>query len=173
MKIADCTVRADAASIQGILNEVIAHSTALYDYQPRHLDTVAAWAQQKHDQNWPLRGAYDQKGRLLGFATFGPFRPQPAYKYTVEHSVYIDHAHRGKGIAAALLKDLIEQASIRDHHVMIGCIDASNTASIRLHQKLDFVLCGTIAEAGFKFGRWLDATFYQKRLSTPALPVEG
>lgn len=173
MRIADCVLQNDVKPIQDILNEVIAHSTALYDYQPRDLHTVTTWAQQKRDQDWPLRGAYDRDGRLMGFATFGPFRPQPAYKYTVEHSIYIDPAHRGKGVAAALLQNLIDEANNRDLHVMIGCIDAANTASIRLHEKLGFTSCGTIVEAAFKFGRWLDATFYQKRLSTPAHPVDG
>lgn len=173
MRIADCGIQADVQAIQGILNEVIADSTALYDYQPRGLETVRDWMTQKRDGHWPLRGAYDLNGELLGFATFGPFRPHPAYKYTVEHSVYIHRTHRCKGVALALLQDLIEVARVKERHVMIGCIDATNVASIRLHEKLGFTHCGTLEQAGFKFGRWLDATFYQKRLDTPREPMDG
>ena len=173
MHIADCEIQADVGAIQAILNEVIANSTALYDYQPRTLEMVNAWVQQKREQQWPLRGVYQSDGELLGFATFGPFRPQPAYKYTVEHSVYIHLAHRGKGVASALLQDLITLAQASERHVMIGCIDATNTASVRLHENLGFTHCGTIEQAGFKFGHWLDAAFYQKRLDTPQAPVDG
>ena len=173
MHIADCGVPADVQAIQNILNAVIADSTALYDYQPRSLETVSAWAQQKREQQWPLRGAYHSNGELLGFATFGPFRPQPAYKYTVEHSIYIHQAHRGKGVARALLQDLIKTAQARERHIMIGCIDTTNVASIRLHEKLGFTHGGTIEQAGFKFGCWLDVSFYQKRLGTPKQPVDG
>jgi L-amino acid N-acyltransferase len=173
MRIANCTTESDILAIQSILNEAIVHSTALYDYEPRSLSTVSDWVQQKAGQGLPLRGAYDADGRLMGFATFGAFRPQPAYKYTVEHSVYIDRAYRGQGIAQRLMQDLIKEAEQRDLHVMVGCIDAANSVSIGLHEKLGFVHCGTIKQAGFKFDRWLDAAFYQKFLSTPVTPVDG
>lgn len=173
LKIADCITDRDSLAIQSILNEAIANSTALYDYGSRSLATVTAWAQQKTEQGWPLRGAFDASGRLIGFATFGPFRSQPAYKYTVEHSVYVDPLHRGQGIAETLLTDLIDQAQHRQLHVLVGCIDAANAVSIGLHLKLGFTHCGTIKQAGFKFGRWLDAAFYQKCLSTPLHPSDG
>jgi len=173
VKLADCITERDSLAIQSILNEAIVHSTALYDYEPRSLETVTAWLDQKISQCWPVRGAYDEADRLVGVATFGPFRPQPAYKYTVEHSVYIDQNHRGQGAAQALMKDLIEQAQQRQLHVMVGCIDAANAVSTGLHLKLGFTHCGTIKQAGFKFGRWLDAAFYQKILSTPSHPSDG
>lgn len=173
MHIADCHIARDAARLHAILNEAIVNSTALYDYQPRPLAQVTEWAQAKLAAGWPLRGAFDDEHTLLGFATFGPFRPQPAYKYTVEHSVYIDAAWRGQGLGRALMTDLLGQATMRDCHVMVGCIDADNQASIALHECLGFVHSGTVKQAGFKFGRWLDAAFYQKTLATPARPVDG
>ena len=173
MHITNCNVKRDAPALQRILNEAIIHSTALYDYEPRPLATVTAWAQGKEIDDLPLRGAFDDQQNLMGFATFGAFRPQPAYKYTVEHSVYVDSSCRGQGIGFALLQDLLRQAIDRDYHVMIGCIDAANHASIALHERLGFVHCGTVREAGFKFGRWLDAAFYQTRLATPSAPVDG
>lgn len=173
VNIADCVAERDGLAIQSILNEAIVNSTALYDYEPRSLETVTAWLDQKTKHGWPVRGAYDADSRLVGFATFGPFRPQPAYKYTVEHSVYIDEACRGQGIGHALMTDLISQAQQRQLHVMVGCIDAANAASINLHEKIGFQHAGTVKHAGFKFGRWLDAAFYQKTLSTPPHPCDG
>jgi phosphinothricin acetyltransferase len=173
VNIADCVAERDGLAIQSILNEAIVNSTALYDYEPRSLETVTAWLDQKIRQCWPVRGAYDADNRMVGFATFGPFRPQPAYKYTIEHSVYIDQAYRGQGLGHVLMKDLIEQGQQRQLHVMVGCIDAANAVSIHLHEKLGFQHAGTIKQAGFKFGRWLDAAFYQKTLSTPSHPCDG
>ena len=71
------------------------------------------------------------------------------------------------------MTDLIHQAQQRQLHVMVGCIDAANAASINLHEKLGFHHAGTIKQAGFKFGRWLDAAFYQKILSTPSHAFDG
>ena len=78
-----------------------------------------------------------------------------------------------RGSAAALLEAIVAAAVKQDYHVMVGGIDASNAVSIRLHESLGFTHCGTIAQAGFKFGRWLDLAFYQKILATPAAPVDG
>lgn len=171
--IADCDLDRDLDRIQAILNDAIVNSTALYDYEPRARETVADWITQKQWARWPLRGAFSQAMELLAFATFGPFRPQPAYKYTVEHSIYVAQAARGQGLANALMSDLIEQAQMRDMHVMVGCIDASNSTSIALHLKFGFMHCGTVKQAGFKFGQWLDAAFYQKTLTTPSQPTDG
>ena len=173
MYIRSCEIDQDSAAIQAILNHVIQTSTALYDYETRPLTQVMAWAEQKQAAGLPLRGAFDANDRLLGFATYGPFRPQPAYKYTVELSIYVDETARGQGVASVLMQDLIELAQRHEHHVMVGCIDATNEASIALHRKFGFAHCGTVKQAGFKFGRWLDAAFYQKILSTPETPVDG
>jgi L-amino acid N-acyltransferase YncA len=100
-------------------------------------------------------------GALAGFATYGPFRPHFGFRHTVEHSVYVTQSHRGQGIGHALMQALIDHARAQKLHVMIGAIDAANAASIRFHRAFGFTPCGTIREAGQKFGRWLDAEFYQ------------
>ena len=118
-------------------------------------------------------GAVDAKGNLLGFASWGSFRAFPAYKYTVEHSIYIHHEQCGRGLGKLLLQALIERAKQHGQvHVLIGCIDASNQASIALHQRLGFEHSGTFPQVGFKFGRWLDAAFYQLTLPTPLNPKD-
>ena len=81
-----------------IFNDAIANSTALYEYRPRTLDYMTAWFDGKRKGNYPVIGATDTDYQLLGFASYGPFRPHPAYKYTVEHSVYVAPASRGRGV---------------------------------------------------------------------------
>jgi L-amino acid N-acyltransferase len=76
-------------------------------------------------------------------------------------------------VGRALLSAIIEAAQKQDYHVLVGGVDAANTASIRLHESLGFTHCGTVKQSGFKFGRWLDLAFYQRILATPATPVDG
>jgi phosphinothricin acetyltransferase len=149
------------------------NSTAVYDYAPRPAESMAAWFAVKRAGGFPVLGLAADDGELLGFASYGSFRGWAAYKYTVEHSVYVHHGHRGRGIGSRLLAALIERARAQDLHLLVGGLDAANAASIALHRKLGFTHAGTIAQAGFKFGRWLDLAFYQLRLDTPQLPVEG
>ena len=173
MKFVACNHVAHAAAILDIFNEAIANSTALYDYQPRAPESMVGWFKTKEAGRFPVVGALAPDGALLGFASYGTFRAWPAYKYTVEHSVYVHKDHRGKGIGRALMQQLIAQAESQQYHVMVGAIDVANAGSIALHEKLGFVHAGTIRQAGFKFGRWLDLVFYQRTLDTPADPVDG
>ena len=92
-----CTYEEHAEAILAILNEAIAHSTALYDYEPRRPESMIDWFQGKEAGRFPVIGAVDGSGTLMGFATYGVFRARPAYKYSVEHSVYVQVNHRGKG----------------------------------------------------------------------------
>ena len=173
MRFIACTHDEHAGAILEIFNEAIATSTALYDYHPRTLQSMQAWFQAKADGGFPVIGAVDEAGTLMGFASYGTFRPWPGYKYSVEHSVYTHKDHRGRGVGPALMHKLIEAARTQQLHVMVGVIDAVNAASIALHEKLGFVHAGTVRQAGFKFGQWLDVAFYQLILDTPAHPVDG
>jgi phosphinothricin acetyltransferase len=173
MRLVACTEEAHSGAILAILNDAIVHSTALYDYKPRTLENMAAWFATKRANGFPVVGAEDEDGRLLGFASYGTFRAFPAYKYTVEHSVYVEAGHRGAGLGRTLMEAIIAEAVARDVHVMVGAIDAANAGSIRLHENLGFAHSGTVRQAGFKFGRWLDVAFYKRILSTPLNPVDG
>jgi L-amino acid N-acyltransferase len=168
-----CNEQAHSQAILDIFNDAIAHSTALYDYKPRAIESMVPWFATKRQHNFPVIGLENADGDLLGFASYGTFRAFPAYKYTVEHSIYIHKDHRGKGLGAVLLPAIIAEAQARQVHVMVGGIDASNQASIALHEKFGFEHSGTVREAGFKFGRWLNLAFYQKTLKTPDHPVDG
>jgi L-amino acid N-acyltransferase len=173
MQLVACTWESHANEILDIFNEAIANSTALYDYKPRTPDSMAGWFKTKEAGRLPVIGAVAPDGQLLGFASYGTFRAWPAYKYSVEHSVYIHKDHRGRGIGQTLMLKLIGTAMEQQYHVMVGGIDVNNASSIALHEKLGFVHAGTIRHAAYKFERWLDLAFYQRLFETPAKPVNG
>ena len=167
-----CT-EAHLPAIQGIYNDAILSSTALYEYAPRTEEVMRQWFASRARDGVPVLGIEWEPGVLAGFATWGPFRPRAAYKYSVEHSVYVDERFRGEGVGRQLLQALITEAQRHDLHMLIAGIDATNVASVALHSSLGFRCCGTVREAGFKFGRWLDLEFWQLILPTPANPTDG
>ncbi|HXL96803.1 MAG TPA: GNAT family N-acetyltransferase [Steroidobacteraceae bacterium] len=172
VRIISCD-RSRADAVLAILNEAIENSTALYDYQPRTRAMMDAWYDAKEKARYPVIGVIDEANQLLGFGSYAPFRAWPAYKYTIEHSLYVERAHRGQGVGKLLLAELIATATRQDYHMIIGGIDAQNAASIALHRRLGFEQCAHIRQAGFKFNRWLDLKFYQLLLNTPAHPIDG
>ncbi|MEL6496046.1 MAG: N-acetyltransferase family protein [Cyanobacteria bacterium J06623_7] len=161
MKIINCQLQTHGRAILAILNQEILHSTTLYDYQPRDEEAIAAWFVTKLEGNYPVIGIENESGILMGFASYGSFRPHAAYQYTVELSIYIETKYRGRGIGKKLLSELIAIARRQNYHTLIGCIDAANPISIRLHESLGFQHCGTLRQVGFKFERWLDLELYQ------------
>lgn len=173
MKFVECNYDRHASAILEIFNDAIANSTALYDYVPRPLESMVGWFKTKEANRFPVIGSESDAGELVGFASYGTFRAWPAYKYSVEHSVYVHKDHRGHGRGFKLMQRLIDRAREQQYHVMVGGIDITNAASVSLHEKLGFVHAGTIKHAAFKFGRWLDLGFYQLILDTPAHPVDG
>lgn len=173
MNLVRCERARHSEAILAILNDAIANSTALYDYQPRTAQNMVQWFDAKDQKDFPVIGVEDERGELMGFASYGTFRAWPAYKYSVEHSVYVDSRFRGQGVGRALLQAIVAEAEEQDYHIMVGGIDASNQVSIRLHESLGFTSCGVIRQAGFKFGRWLDLAFYQLILRTPSAPADG
>jgi L-amino acid N-acyltransferase len=173
MTIIQCEHGKHAPQILAIFNEAIANSTALYDYKPRTMANMDTWFETKAKGRYPVIGMQSDDGELMGFASYGTFRAWPAYKYSVEHSVYVDARFRGRGVGHRLLEAVIDAAHTQDYHVLIGGIDATNEASIALHEGLGFMHCGTIRQAGFKFGRWLDLAFYELILPTPLQPIDG
>jgi L-amino acid N-acyltransferase len=173
MRIVQCQQERHAEPILAIFNDAIVNSTALYDYKPRTLEMMSAWFEAKRKGKFPVIGIENDSGSLMGFGSYGTFRAWPAYKYSVEHSVYVDARFRGQGLGKRLLRELIAAAQEQGCHVLVGAIDAANSVSIRLHERQGFIYCGTIRQAGFKFGRWLDLVFYQLVLTTPLHPADG
>lgn len=173
MHLVECTEERHAGQILAIFNEAIVNSTALYDYKPRAPESMVTWFATKRANGFPVVGMEDDSGKLLGFASYGTFRAFPAYKYTVEHSVYVEKDSRGLGLGRKLLEAIVARAEVQGMHVLVGAIDLDNAVSIALHKRLGFEHSGTIKQAAFKFGRWLDLAFLQKTLKTPLQPVDG
>jgi phosphinothricin acetyltransferase len=171
MKLSACTF-AQAPEILAIFNEAIANSTALYDYKPRTMAMMETWFETKAKGNYPVLGAFEDDGSLAGFASYGTFRAWAGYKYSVEHSVYVQAEKQRRGLGRLLLGGLIEAAKQQNFHTMIGGLDSENLASVRLHLAMGFTLCASIKQAGFKFGQWRDLEFYQLILPTPLSPNE-
>lgn len=170
------TIRCDEnylEEIQVIFNETIAQSTALYDYKPRTRQMMQEWLAAKERGGFPVLGIVTITGELMGFGSYGPFRAFSAYKYSVEHSIYVARPFRGQGVGRRLLREIIASAEDRGYHTLIGGIDSENAISKELHLKFGFHHVGTISEAGFKFGRWLNLEFYQLVLATPSDPIDG
>jgi L-amino acid N-acyltransferase len=153
----------DGDAILAIVNDAILNSTAWYEYEPWDSARLTSWFDAKRAGGWPLLVA-EGDGEALGFASFGTFRDRPAYARTVEHSVYVAAAARGRGIGRRLLDALVEAARGRELHAMIGGVDAANEGSLAFHRAAGFVEAGRLREVGWKFGRWLDLIFMQKLL---------
>jgi phosphinothricin acetyltransferase len=156
---------ADLSGILAIYNEAIRTSAAVYTEQEATLEDRKAWFAQRTSQGYPVLVAEDPTDNtVLGFATFGDFRPWPGYRHTIEHPVYIRTDARGQGLGKLLIEPLFGRAAALGKHVMVAGIDAANPASIRLHERLGFERVGTLREVGTKFGRWLDLVFMQRVL---------
>ena len=153
----------DLPAMLAIYNDAVLTTTAVYDYQPRTDEQQVAWFHAKQEQALPVLVA-DIGGTVAGFTSYGPFRPWPAYLHSVENSLYVAAEQRGRGIGSQLLPALIQRAADRGLHTMIAGVDATNTASLRLHAKFGFELIGRFREVGWKFERWLDLTFLQRML---------
>jgi L-amino acid N-acyltransferase YncA len=153
----------DLPAILAIHNEAVAHSVAIWTTTPATLDTRKALMDARRSGGFPFIAAM-RDGVMAGYGSFGEFRSGDGYGQSVEHSVYVRSDMRGMGIGAMLLADLIEQARARDKHVMIGGIEAGNTASLMLHARFGFTETGRLPQTGRKFGRWLDLVFMQKIL---------
>lgn len=155
-----CAKKEDLNAILAIYNDAIINTTAVYTYEPQTIDERIAWFETKQRNHEPIF-VFEENGSVLGFATFGSFRPWPAYQYTIEHSIYVDASARGKGIASQLLQHLIVEAKAKGYRTLVVGIDASNEASIKLHQKFNFKHAGTLTNVGYKFDYWLDLAFYE------------
>jgi phosphinothricin acetyltransferase len=159
----------DAEDILAIYNYAAINTTAVWTDGPTDLESRQRWLRARQEAGYPVLVA--MKGRdVVGFASFGDFRPFPGYRHTVENSVYVDERHHRAGIGRSLVAALIERATAMNKHAMIAGIDATNAGSIALHASLGFVEVARMPEVGCKFGRWLDLVFMQKHLASGVRP---
>lgn len=154
----------DLRDILEITNNEIINGTAFWMTIPRTYQEQIQWFEAREKANYPVLVAVDEAQKVLGFASYGSFRPYDGYKHTVEHSVYISPQSQGKGVGKALLKDLISYAQNHNVHTMIAAITEGNIASIRLHEWFGFKHGGVLPQTGIKFDQWLNLLFMYKIL---------
>jgi L-amino acid N-acyltransferase YncA len=113
------------------------------------------------------------RGEVVGYAYVVLFRKRPAYRYAVKHSIYVHHAHLGRGVGRLLMSALIDACAAAGYRQMIGYIDGDNTGSLALHEKLGFTRVGFLPGVAYRYGRWADTVMVQRSLgpgtTTPAV----
>ena len=172
--IVRASTEADVARCAEIYAHHVLHGTASFEVDPPDLVEMKRRRATVLDIGLPHLVA-EREGSVLGYAYAGNWRPRPAYKFSVEDSIYIDKDAVGQGVGKALLPVLIEQCTALGKRQMVAVIgDSAQTASIRLHTSCGFAMVGTLTNIGFKFGCWLDSVLMQRELGTgSALPPAG
>ena len=155
----------DLPAMLEIYNHAILTTTSSYHYEPRTLDQWIVWFADKQQQGMPVFVAVDEADSVIGWSTFGIFRGLWAgYRFSVEHSLYVQEGQRRRGVGRLLLQSLIDEARQRGYHTIIAGIDGTNQASLHLHQSMGFFQVAHFREVGYKFDQWLDLLFLQLML---------
>lgn len=154
-------VHADAAAILAIYNREVTGSTATFDLVPRTLEQQQRWIDERTGAFCAIVAVDDATNDVIGFAALSPYKDRPAYRTTVEDSIYVHRDHGGRGIGKLLLGTLVGIARDSGFHTVIGRIEATGTASRALHASCGFELVGIERQVGRKFNRWLDVAVMQ------------
>src|SRR5436305_4165657 len=167
--------KADLTAVTEIYDHAVRYGTATFELIPPDLAEMTRRFNALMDGGFPYLVAA-LGGDVIGYAYAGPYRPRPAYRFTVENSVYLQPATHRRGIGLKLLQRLIAESEARGYRQMIAVIgDSANAGSIGVHTKCGFAMIGTHSNVGFKFGRWLDTVMMQRALGEGAatLPAPG
>jgi L-amino acid N-acyltransferase YncA len=162
---------ADLPAVTEIYDHAVRYGTATFELIPPDLTEMTRRFQTLMDGGFPyLVATHD--GRVVGYAYAGSYRPRPAYRFTVENSVYLRPAIHRRGIGLQLLQRLIADCEARGYRQMVAVIgDSANAGSIGLHTRCGFQMIGTHSDVGLKFGRWLDTVMMQLRLGNGGTTV--
>jgi L-amino acid N-acyltransferase YncA len=159
---------ADLPAITEIYEHAVRYGTATFELIPPDLAEMTRRFGVLEDGGFPYLVAA-LEGRVVGYAYAGAYRSRPAYRFTVENSVYLQPVIHRRGIGMQLLQRLITESEQRGYRQMIAVIgDSANAGSIRVHTKCGFRMIGTHPDVGFKFGRWLDTVMMQRALGDGA-----
>jgi L-amino acid N-acyltransferase YncA len=153
----------DLAEINAIYNHYVLHATSTYQTEPETPEARAAWFA-AHTDRYPVTVAHLPDNAIVGWGSLSRFHPRAAYGRTVENSVYVHPGYHRQGVGRALLADLIQRARQFDYHTIIAGIDAEQTASLALHERLSFERVAHLRQVGFKFNHWLDVIYMQLML---------
>jgi phosphinothricin acetyltransferase len=152
----------DAEAIRQIYNREVLGSTVVFDLRPRTIEEQRAWQDDRSGAHAVVVAIDD--GDLVGFGSLSAYRDRPAYRTTVEDSVYVHPDHQRRGVGRAVLGELVEVATARGFHTVIARIVGHNEASIAVHERLGFEPVGVEREVGRKFHQWLDVVVMQRLL---------
>ena len=165
------TTEADLPTITANSQQAVREGTATFELEPPDLAEMTRRYRALVDGGYPYFVAM-LDGRVAGYAYAGPYRPRPAYRFTVENSIYLDPSFHRRGIGALLLERLVKECEARGFRQMIAVIgDSANAGSIGVHTKGGFKMIGTHPSVGLKFGRWLDTVMMQRDLGEGASTV--
>ncbi len=157
-------VASDIAAITRIYADAVRHGTASFEIDPPDEAEMARRQQALLTDGYPYFVA-ERGGAVAGYAYAGPYRARPAYKWSVEDSIYVASQFHRRGIGALLLTRLIAESEALGFRQMIAVIgDSAQVSSIAVHQRAGFALIGTIRSVGFKHGKWLDTVLMQRAL---------
>ena len=157
-------VAGDMAAVQAIYAHHVRHGLASFEDDPPDLGVITRRWRDVVDRGLPYVVA-EQAGELLGYAYAGPYRTRPAYRFTLENSVYVRDGLQQRGVGYAVMRVVLAECEARGYRQVIAVIgDSANEGSIRLHERLGFTRAGTLAGVGFKFGRWVDSVLMQRAL---------
>jgi L-amino acid N-acyltransferase YncA len=164
----NCTIRdsceADIPRVQAIYAFHVLHGLASFEEEPPSIDELHRRRADVLERRLPYLVA-EMDREVVGYSYAVPYRSRPAYRFTTENSVYVDHCLTGRGIGRSLLCALISRCTEAGCHQMVAVIgDSANIASIGLHKRLGFLHVGTLRAVGFKFGRWVDSVLMQRAL---------
>jgi L-amino acid N-acyltransferase YncA len=154
----------DVPAIAAIYHHHVLHSPATFELEPPGVEEMTSRRQRICEEGFPYLVA-ERDGKVVGYTYAGPYRPRPAYRFTVENSVYVQPGNVRQGIGQLLMTALLAECAQRGFRQVIAVIgDSANQASIRLHEKLGFSMVGTLRCVGFKFDRWYDSVLMQREL---------
>lgn len=156
-------VPADIHAILAIYNTAILHGIALWRDDTVDLADRETWMASQAQGGFPVLIA-EIDGDVVGYASYGLWRPYAGFRHTVTDTIYLVDAAQGRGIGSTLLGMITDHARAAGFHVLIADIESGNRASIRLHQRFGFEIAGEIREVGTKFGDWLDLTIMRLAL---------
>jgi L-amino acid N-acyltransferase len=151
----------DLPAINAIYNHYVLHSTCTYQLEPTPDPERRQWFD-AHGSRLPVTVVLSPDGAVVGWASLSTFIGRPAYRFTVENSVYVRHDLLRQGIGRALLADLLRRSDELGYRNVLAVISADQEPSMALHLGMGFVEVGRLLRVGYKFDRWLDVAFLQR-----------
>ena len=157
------SVEADVVAVQAIYAHHVLHGTASFELTPPTLDDMRQRRADVVAKNLPYLVA-EQNGVVVGYAYVTLYRPRPAYRFTVEDSVYVQEGLAGQGIGSLLLAEIIKICTAKGYRQLMAVVGDASAASVSLHERHGFKLAGTFKSVGYKFGAWRDTAMLQRSL---------